>query len=268
MSAPGEAGGEPVSGLAGARAVVTGGGSGIGLAIARRLRALGARLCLVGRDRARLERALTEIGGDGDQAIACDVTREDDVVRAFRTICAHPDGLQILVNNAGAAASARFVDATERMWDEMLRVNLGGVVRCTRAALPALLAAPFGRVVNVASTAGLTGYAYVTAYCAAKHAVIGLTRALAVELARTRVTVNAVCPGYTDTDMLARTLASIVTTTRRTPEEAREALLRRNPQHRFVPPDEVAETVAFLCRRDAQSVTGQAISISGGEVMK
>ena len=163
--------------------------------------------------------------------------------------------------------SARVADTSGAAWEEMLRVNLTGVFHCTRAALPAFAAMPFARIVNIASTAGLIGYPNVAAYCAAKHGVIGFTRALALEVARTGITVNAVCPGYTDTAIVDEAIESIVETTGRSPTEARDMLLRRNPQGRLVSPDEVAATVAWLCLPESQSINGQAISLSGGEVM-
>jgi NAD(P)-dependent dehydrogenase (short-subunit alcohol dehydrogenase family) len=147
----------------------------------------------------------------------------------------------------------------------MIDVNLGGVYRCTRAALPALLEAPAGRIVNIASTAGLTGYPYVTAYCAAKHGVIGFTRALALELAATRVTVNAVCPGYTDTDLTRDAIANIVARTGKTESDARAALTSRNPQRRLIRPEEVAQVVGWLSLPQSQSITGQALPVDGGE---
>ncbi|HEX6138497.1 MAG TPA: SDR family NAD(P)-dependent oxidoreductase [Casimicrobiaceae bacterium] len=252
--------------LEGARAVVTGGGSGIGLAIARRLRTMGAALVLIGRDRARLDRALADLGSHcDDAAIACDVGDADAVARAFAALSDRP--AQVLVNNAGTARSAKFADTSPAMWEDILRVNLAGAFHCTRAALPGLLGAAFGRVVNVASTAGLIGYPYVAAYCASKHGLIGLTRSLALELARTRVTVNAVCPGYTDTEIVEAAIGNIVAATGRSAAEAREALVSRNPQRRLVAPEEVADAVAWLCLPASQAVTGQAISVSGGEVM-
>jgi NAD(P)-dependent dehydrogenase (short-subunit alcohol dehydrogenase family) len=253
--------------LEGVRAVITGGGSGIGLAIARRLGADGAGLTLVGRNRGRLDRALVELGCRAeDDALVCDVGNAGAVARMFHGLAAQSRSPQVLVNNAGFATSEKFADTSPQSWDETLRINLSAVFNCTRAALPALLEAPFARVVNVASTAGLIGYPYVAAYCAAKHGVIGLTRALALELARTRVTINAVCPGYTDTPMIQAAIAHIVASTGRSADEARDALVRRNPQRRLVAPAEVADAVAWLCLPTSQSITGQAISISGGEV--
>jgi NAD(P)-dependent dehydrogenase (short-subunit alcohol dehydrogenase family) len=255
--------------LAGVRVVVTGGGSGIGLAIARRLRALGAALVLVGRDRARLDHALAELGcAAEDEAIACDVGDADAVAEAFRSLAARGRAPALLVNNAGTAQSMKFAETSVRAWQDTLRTNLDGVFHCTRAALASILEAPFGRIVNVASTAGLIGYPYVVAYCAAKHGVVGFTRALALELARTRVTVNAVCPGYTDTAITDAAITNIVARTGRSPAQARAALASRNPQQRLVRPDEVADAVAWLCLPSSHAITGQAISVSGGEVMQ
>lgn len=254
--------------LAGQHALVTGGGSGIGLAIARRLAALGASLTLVGRTLDRLEAAAVALR----ESTACDALQADvgdgeAVRRAFEALDARGHALRILINNAGAAKSAKFADTDAVLWEEMLRINLSGAYHCIRAALPRLVAAGGGRVVTVASTAGLIGYPYVSAYCAAKHGVIGLTRALAAEYALRGVTINAVCPGYTDTDMTQRTVANIVAKTGRTADEARAALAVHNPQQRLVTPDEVAATVAWLCLPEAAAINGQAISVSGGEVM-
>ena len=251
--------------LAGMHAVVTGGGRGIGRAIAARLAGLGASLTLLGRDPARLcdvAKALPRC-----DAHACDVGDAVAVRNVFDAIARSGHRIAILVNNAGIARSAKFSATDAALWDAMLRVNLTGTFHCTQAALPALLTAGQGRVVNVASTAGLTGYPYVAAYCAAKHGVVGLTRALALELASTRVTVNAVCPGYTDTGLVGEAVANIVAKTGRSEASAREALAARNPQERLVTPGEVAATVAWLCLPESAAITGQAISVSGGEVM-
>jgi len=252
--------------LAGLHAVVTGGGRGIGHAIAARLAADGASLTLLGRDAARLAAAARELPRCDTHV--CDVGDRAAVEDAFAAIARAGHRTAILVNNAGSATSAKFRATDAELWDAMLRVNLSGTFHCTQVAPPAILEARAGRIVNVASTAGLVGYPYVTAYCAAKHGVVGLTRALALELASTQVTVNAVCPGYTDTDLVGDAVANIVARTGRTEHDARDALAARNPQRRLVAPAEVAATVAWLCRPDSGAITGQAISVSGGEVMQ
>jgi NAD(P)-dependent dehydrogenase (short-subunit alcohol dehydrogenase family) len=254
--------------LAGQHALVTGGGSGIGFAIAKRLGALGASLTLLGRAVDRLDAAAAEIAATATcDAVQADVGDVAAVRRAFAVLDQRGHTLRILVNNAGAAKSAKFADMDGSVWEEMLRVNLTGAYHCIQAALPRILAAGGGRIVTVASTAGLVGYPYVSAYCAAKHGVIGLTRALAAEYAQRGVTVNAVCPGYADTGMTRETVANIVAKTGRTEGEARAALTARNPQQRLVTADEVAAAVAWLCLPDASAINGQAISVSGGEVM-
>ena len=246
--------------LAGHRAVVTGGGRGIGRAIARALIADGAEVTITGRDRARLDRAAAELGATGEPL---DVTDADDVLRAFAVI----GPVDILVNNAGAAESAPFARTDLALWQRMIAVNLTGAYLCCRAALPAMLGQGAGRIITVASTAGLTGYAYVSAYCAAKHGVVGLTRALALETARTGVTVNAVCPGFTDTDIVADAVANIAAKTGKSAADATASLTERNPQRRLVRPEEVADAVLWLARPGSAAITGQAIAVAGGEVM-
>jgi NAD(P)-dependent dehydrogenase (short-subunit alcohol dehydrogenase family) len=243
------------------------GGSGIGLAIAHRLAGMGAALTLVGREQRKLEHAMRDLPGAAHDAMTCDVGDPAAVGALFEKLGRQGRAPQLLVNNAGFATSARVQDTSDDLWGETLRVNLNGVFHCTRAALASLLGFRFARVVNVASTAGLIGYPHVAAYCAAKHGVIGFTRALALELARTQVTVNAVCPGYADTAIATEAIANIARGTGRSEAQAREALERRNPQRRLIAPDEVAATVAWLCLPESQSINGQAISLSGGEVM-
>jgi len=258
--------------LRGRHALVTGAGRGIGAAIARRLLAEGASVTLLGRQAGTLQEtaaALREHAPAGAALAieAADIADADAVAWAFAAAAERLGPIAVLVNNAGQARSAPFGKTDLALWQSMLEVNLTGTFLCIQAALPAMLAAGWGRIVNVASTAGLTGYGYVSAYCAAKHGVIGLTRALALEVAAKGVTVNAVCPGYTETDIVREAVANIVAKTGRSEAEARAELAAVNPQKRLVQPDEVADAVAWLCRPAAGAMTGQAIAVAGGEVM-
>jgi 3-hydroxybutyrate dehydrogenase len=264
--------------LEGRHALVTGGNRGIGFAIARALVEAGATVTIVGRDRTRLAEAVetlrdagSSLRGNGEQpkdrvgfAVA-DVSVAADVEQAFAEALAARGAIGILVNNAGAAESAPFGKTTAALWDRMLAANLSSAYLCSQQALPGMLAARWGRIVNVASTAGLKGYPYVTAYCAAKHGMVGLTRALALEVAKHGVTVNAVCPGYTETDMVERTLENIAAKTGRSRDAARDELAKHNPLGRLIKPEEVAAAVLWLCQVEAGAVTGQSIPIDGGE---
>jgi NAD(P)-dependent dehydrogenase (short-subunit alcohol dehydrogenase family) len=248
--------------LQGKHAIVTGASRGIGLAIARTLHAHGARVTLMARDAEALRAAALALGGEANWQVA-DVTDQASVTDAFARV----GSADILVNNAGQAASSPFMKTDAALWQRMLDANLNGAFRCIQAALPAMLDAGWGRIVNVASTAGLTGYRYVAAYCAAKHGLVGLTRALALELASKGITVNAVCPGYTETGIVQEAVANIVRKTGRSPDAARAELAAANPQGRLVKPEEVAHAVAWLCMPDAAAMNGQAIAVAGGELM-
>jgi NAD(P)-dependent dehydrogenase (short-subunit alcohol dehydrogenase family) len=239
-------------GLAGQRALVTGGGSGIGLAVARALSAAGATVTVLGRREAPLHAAVAS-GAAVDWRVA-------DVTGTLPDLPA----ADIVVNAAGAAESAPFLHSDAALWQRMLAVNLLGAAAVIRAVLPGMLAARHGRIVNIASTAALKGYPYVAAYAAAKHGLLGLTRALALEVAGRGVTVNCVCPGFTDTALVAGSIDRIMAKTGRTAAEARAELTRHNPQGRLVQPSEVAEAVVFLCT--AAAVNGAAIPVAGGEV--
>ncbi|MCX7169991.1 MAG: SDR family NAD(P)-dependent oxidoreductase [Proteobacteria bacterium] len=254
--------------LSGKHAVVTGGGTGIVAAIAEALISAGAAVSIMGRtgQRLRAEAARLEQGGRA-QACVADVTDPTSVSAAFAAASAAFGPVQILINNAGAAKSAPFARTGLDLWQEMLAVNLTGVYLCCQEALPPMLEAGYGRIVNIASTAALTGYAYTSAYCAAKHGVVGLTRSLALETARAGVTVNAVCPGYTETDMLRRTLENIAKKTGRGEDEARAEIAKHYPQGRLITPQEVANAVLWLCQPGAESITGQSIAVAGGEIM-
>jgi NAD(P)-dependent dehydrogenase (short-subunit alcohol dehydrogenase family) len=222
----------------------------------------GARVTLMGRNAEKLQDKAEELGADIQVA---DVTDRSQVATAFAAAARQNDTVTILVNNAGAAEAAPFGKMDDELWDKLIAVNLTGVYNCTRATITAMADAGSGRVINIASTAALTGYAYVAAYCAAKHGVIGLTRALALEYARKGVTVNAVCPGYTNTDIVENAIDKIVAATGRSRDEALAELVKVNPLRRLIEPEEVAAAVAWICEQE--SITGQAIAVAGGEVM-
>ena len=252
--------------LDGKHALITGGGSGIGAAIARTLAQAGAAVSIAGRRAGPLEEVAAQL--PRAKAIVADVTSEADCAAMAVAARAAHGPIDILVANAGAADSAPAAKIYLAHWQRMIDVNLTGAFLSVKAALPDITrgGARAGRVVFIASTAGLKGYPYVAAYCAAKHGVIGLARALAAELAPREVTVNAVCPGFTQTPLLEASLANIAAKTGRSRAEAEADLKRLNPQGRFITPQEVADTVRWLCTPAAQSITGQAISVSGGEV--
>jgi NAD(P)-dependent dehydrogenase (short-subunit alcohol dehydrogenase family) len=250
--------------LDGHHAIVTGGGRGIGRAVARALSGAGAAVTVVGRQEAALADAVA--AGDAAGYVIADVTDARALRQEIERAAALRGPIAILVANAGAAESAPFGKSDDDLFRRMLDLNLMGVVHATHAVLAGMMARGFGRIVAVASTAGLKGYPYVTAYCAAKHAVVGLVRALALETARTGVTVNAVCPGYTDTDLVRQSLDRIEHKTGRPRDEALAAMIKDNPLGRLIRPEEVAAAVLALCGPDAAAITGETLAVAGGEV--
>ena len=244
-------------------ALVTGGGRGIGREIALALVKAGATVTVLGRNRATLDEAVA--AGAAHFAEVADVADQAAVSAAIARAAARQP-IDILIANAGSAESAPFGKSDAALFQRMMDINFMGVVHTIQAALPSMKGQPYGRIVAVASTAGLKGYAYVSAYTAAKHAVVGLVRSLALELAATRVTVNAVCPGFTDTDLVAGSIDNIMKKTGRSREQAIAELAKHNPQGRLVTPVEVADTVLWLCSEGSSAVTGQAIAVAGGEI--
>ena len=254
-----------MSTLSDKHAVVTGGGRGIGAAIAVELDRLGARLTLMGRTQSSLQ-AMAEKLGQAN-TVSVDVSDAQAVEAGFRQAADGFGPVDILVNNAGGVHSSPFTRIGTDNWERTLAVNLNSVFYCSRQVLQGMRQADWGRIINIASSAGLKGYAYVAAYCTAKHGVVGLTRALAQEVAASGITVNAICPGYVNTDLLSESISRIMDKTGMSREEATANLKSNNPQGRFIEPDEVAAAAAWLCLPGSESVTGQALAIAGGEVM-
>jgi 3-hydroxybutyrate dehydrogenase len=250
--------------LADHHAVVTGGGRGIGRAIAHALSEAGAAVTVVGRTEASLQEAVAR--GDAGGYLIADVTDADSIGAAMQRAGAARGPVSILVANAGGAESAPFGKSSPDLFRRMFEVNTIGAVHAIQAVLGGMITRGFGRIVAVASTAGLKGYGYVSAYCTAKHAVVGLVRALAAETTKTGVTVNAVCPGYTDTDLVGESLDRIMQATGRSRDEALAGMLKGTPLGRLIKPEEVAAAVLFLCRPEAAAITGTALPIAGGEI--
>ena len=243
-------------------ALITGGGRGIGRAIALAFAREGIRIAVAARTAEQVEQVAREIGNDA-MALVCDVADPQSVAQMFERV----GDVDILVNNAGVAESATVVNTTDELWHRHLSINLSGTFYCTRAALPAMLKKGWGRIINIASIAGKTGAPYIAAYSASKHGVLGLTKSIALEVATMGITVNAICPGYVDTDMVSRGVERITSRTGRTAEEALDTLKKMSPQNRLVTVEEVAAVALLLASDEGRGINGQGINVDGGTVL-
>lgn len=250
-------------------ALITGGGRGIGRAIALAFAREGARVALAARTAQQVEETAAEIGGEEiSLPVVCDVSDVASVqLMIARVAVKFGRGPDILVNNAGIAESAPLAKTDDDLWQRHLATNLSGTFYCTRAAVPAMVERGWGRVINVASIAGKTGAPYIAAYAASKHGVLGLTRSVALEVAAKGVTVNAICPGYVDTDMTTRGIENVTAKTGRSAEQALEAIKKMSPQNRLITVEEVAELALLLASHEGRGINGQAINVDGGTVL-
>ena len=249
--------------------LVTGGGRGIGRSIALAFASKGSRVVIAGRNQHNLNAVAEEIRALGTTSLPvhCDVTQKDEVVSLNKTINKQLGAIQILVNNAGVAVAAGFLEMDDRLWEDVLRVNLGGAYQCCKVLLPAMIASGWGRIINIASTTAKVGYSHTAAYTTSKHAVLGLTRALAMEFATTGVTVNAVCPGYVDTERTHDNARLMAEKTGKSVEEVLALFKRSSPQNRLIATEEIADVALMLASKAADGITGQAINVDGGAVM-
>jgi 3-hydroxybutyrate dehydrogenase len=251
-------------------ALITGGGRGIGRAIAFAFAREGARVALLARTVEQIERTAAEIANEcrlETMFAECDVSIKESVEHAFMTVRERFGVLDILVNNAGIAESAPVVRTSDEMWERHLAINLNGPFYCTRAALPGMIDRGWGRIINIASIAGKTGASYIAAYTASKHGVVGLTKSVAMEVASRGITVNAICPGYVETDMATHAIENIMAKTSKTGDEARDILNRMSPQNRLVTPEEVAALALLLASDEGRGINGQAINVDGGSLL-
>ena len=250
-------------------ALITGSGRGIGRSIALAFAREGADVAVTARSELEITAVRREVEGAGQRGLAtvCDVTDGMQVTGLVRKVQEVLGPITILVNNAGMAASVKTTEMDDALWERILRVNLTGTYLCTKAVLPGMLSRGSGRIINIASVGGKVGLLYSAAYCASKHGVLGLTRALALEVAGKGITVNAICPGFVETAMTEESIHRIVTKTGRTPDAAREALEGLSPQKRLIQPEEVAAAAVMLASPEARGIHGQAINVDGGAVM-
>ncbi len=250
--------------------LITGATRGIGVAIAQLLAKANADLTLVSRNKNALQEIAQELQGSGRKFVQeLDICKRQQVKDVFAEATKVIGPIHALVNNAGQAVSSSIEQTTPELWNQMLTVNLTGTFNCIHAALASLQSSATpqnpSRIINIASTSGLLGYSHVSAYASAKHGVIGLTRSMALELAKKHITVNAICPGYTQTSIAAQAIENIVQHSNKTPQEAYDLLTKKNPQQRMISPDEIASCVLWLCQPESRSINGQAIAIDGGE---
>lgn len=255
--------------LEGKIVLVTGGGGGIGRSIAGAFAAHGSHVALTGRTQATLEAAAEEIHRLGGKALplTCDVTRKEEVEALKGKVASRLGAVQILVNNAGAAPAVSFLEMPDHLWEEVLGVNLTGTYYCCKVFLPEMIASRWGRIINIASIVAKVAFSHTSAYTTSKHAVLGLTRALALEMARSGVTVNAICPGYVETDLTLNNAKLMAEKTGKGVEEALQLMKDSSPQQRLIAPEEVAELALMLASKSADGITGQAINLDGGAVM-